>query len=161
MIQAFERNVGTCDLMRRQKAASGNPTRAIDAEAEHRDGQTRSSVEVSVMEMERRGLIVQQEEGINPKGEEFVNQAKPFEISKREVWEAYKRVKSKQGAAGVDGVSIEEFEKRLENNLYKLWNRMSSGSYFPPAVRQVEIPKKDGGKRPLEFRQWRIATRKW
>ena len=78
-----------------------------------------------------------------------MDQAKPFVISKKMVWEAYKRVKSNQGAAGVDGISIEEFEKRLEDNLYKLWNRMSSGSYFPPAVRSVEIPKKDGGKRLL------------
>jgi len=78
-----------------------------------------------------------------------MNQAKPYSISKHAVWEAYKRVKSNQGAAGVDGVSIQEFEKRLKDNLYKIWNRMSSGSYFSPAVRRVEIPKKNGGKRPL------------
>jgi retron-type reverse transcriptase len=65
------------------------------------------------------------------------------------VWEAYKGVKANQGAAGVDGESIAEFEKDLTNNLYKLWNRMSSGSYFPPPVRTVEIPKSDGGKRAL------------
>jgi len=65
------------------------------------------------------------------------------------VWEAFKRVKSKGGAAGVDGESIAEFERDLKNNLYKLWNRMSSGSYFPPPVRSREIPKSDGGKRPL------------
>jgi RNA-directed DNA polymerase len=70
---------------------------------------------------------------------------KPFEISKREVWEAYQKVKANQGAAGVDGVSIEEFEKDLQNNLYRIWNRMSSGSYFPPAVKAVPIPK-DGGR---------------
>jgi len=70
---------------------------------------------------------------------------KPFEISKRAVWDAYERVKANQGAAGVDGESIEEFEQGLKGNLYKLWNRMSSGSYFPPAVRAVEIPK-TGGK---------------
>lgn len=78
-----------------------------------------------------------------------MSQAKPFVISKRVVWEAYKRVKSNRGASGVDKVSIEEFERKLKDNLYKLWNRMSSGSYFPPPVRAVEIPKKDGGKRPL------------
>lgn len=70
--------------------------------------------------------------------------AKPFVISKTTIWEAYKRVKANQGAAGVDGTSIEEFEKSLKGNLYKLWNRMSSGSYFPPPVRMVEIPKRGG-----------------
>ena len=78
-----------------------------------------------------------------------MGKAKPFSISKEVVWEAYQRVKANKGAAGVDGESIEEFEKDLKSNLYKLWNRMSSGSYFPPAVRIVEIPKGDGGKRPL------------
>ena len=81
--------------------------------------------------------------------EEPMSKAKPFGISKRLVWEAYKWVKANKGAAGVDGESIEEFEKDLKNNLYKLWNRMSSGSYFPPPVRVVEIPKTDGGKRAL------------
>jgi RNA-directed DNA polymerase len=75
--------------------------------------------------------------------------AKPFSISKGEVWEAYKRVKANQGAAGVDGQSIAEFERDVTNNLYKLWNRMASGSYFPPPVRRVEIPKGDGRTRPL------------
>ena len=60
---------------------------------------------------------------------------KSFEISKGLVWEAYKRVKAKKGAAGVDGQSIEDFEADLKNNLYKIWNRMSSGTYFPPPVR--------------------------
>jgi len=78
-----------------------------------------------------------------------LGKAKPFRISKREVWEAYKQVKANKGAAGVDDVSIEEFEKDLKNNLYKLWNRMSSGSYFPSPVRRVEIPKDGGGSRPL------------
>jgi len=79
-----------------------------------------------------------------------VDEAKPFLIPKREVWEAFKRVKANQGAAGVDGQSITEFEAELENNLYKLWNRLSSGSYFPPPVRRVDIPKRDGGGvRPL------------
>jgi len=65
------------------------------------------------------------------------------------VWEAYKRVKSNKGSAGIDDQSIEEFERDLKNNLYKLWNRMSSGSYFPSPALLVEIPKKDRGKRPL------------
>jgi group II intron reverse transcriptase/maturase len=78
-----------------------------------------------------------------------VDEAKPFKIPKREVWEAFKRVKANQGAAGVDGQSISEFEANLSGNLYKLWNRLSSGSYFPPPVRRVEIPKANGGMRPL------------
>jgi RNA-directed DNA polymerase len=78
-----------------------------------------------------------------------MNKAKPFCISKEEVWEAYKRVKANQGAAGVDGQSITEFEKGLKGNLFKVWNRMSSGSYFPPPVRRVNIPKGDGRTRPL------------
>jgi RNA-directed DNA polymerase len=69
---------------------------------------------------------------------------KPFVISKWLVWEAWKRVKANRGAAGVDGESIAEFESDLHGNLYKLWNRMSSGSYMPPPVRAVEIPKKGG-----------------
>jgi RNA-directed DNA polymerase len=78
-----------------------------------------------------------------------MDNAKPFCISKREVWEAYKRVKANQGAAGVDGQSIEQFEEDLENNLYRLWNRICSGSYFPPPVRRVDIPKSEGQTRPL------------
>jgi RNA-directed DNA polymerase len=70
---------------------------------------------------------------------------KPFEISKQLVWEAYERVKRNKGAAGVDGQSIEDFEADLKNNLYKIWNRMSSGTYFPPPVRAVQIPKPHGG----------------
>jgi RNA-directed DNA polymerase len=69
---------------------------------------------------------------------------KPFVISKWVVWEAYQRVKANDGAAGVDEQSIEEFERDLKGNLYKLWNRLSSGSYFPAPVRAVEIPKKHG-----------------
>ncbi len=78
-----------------------------------------------------------------------MSKAKPFSISKQAVWDAFKRVKANGGAAGVDGESIAEFESDLKGNLYKLWNRMSSGSYFPPPVRTVEIPKETGGTRPL------------
>ena len=74
---------------------------------------------------------------------------KSFEISKQAVWEAWLRVKANRGAAGVDEQSIAEFEQDLSGNLYKLWNRLSSGSYFPPPVRAVEIPKKDGSSRVL------------
>ena len=74
---------------------------------------------------------------------------KSFVISKRAVWEAWLRVKANKGAAGVDEQSITEFERNLEGNLYRLWNRLSSGSYFPPPVRAVEIPKRDGSSRML------------
>lgn len=78
-----------------------------------------------------------------------MDKAKPFSISKTIVWEAYKRVKANAGAAGADRQSIEAFEKDLTGNLYKLWNRMASGSYFPPPVRRVDIPKSGGGTRSL------------
>jgi RNA-directed DNA polymerase len=74
---------------------------------------------------------------------------KPFKIDKKQVYEAYKAVKSNAGSAGVDGQTIEQFEADLKSNLYKIWNRMSSGSYFPPPVRAVSIPKKTGGERIL------------
>jgi len=74
---------------------------------------------------------------------------KPFNITKKQVYEAYKAVKSNAGSAGVDGQTIEQFDSDLRSNLYKLWNRMSSGSYFPPPVRAVSIPKKTGGQRIL------------
>jgi len=78
-----------------------------------------------------------------------LGKAKPYSISKHVVLKAFKLVKANKGAAGVDGESIAEFEKDLKNNLYKLWNRMSSGSYFPPPVRSVKIPKGDGKERIL------------
>jgi len=101
------------------------------------------------MGMERRGCIDQLYDLVNRRREEPLGKARPFSISKRVVFEAYKRVKANEGAAGVDGESIADFEKNLKNNLYKIWNRMSSGSYFPPAVRLVEIAKKGGGVREL------------
>ena len=75
---------------------------------------------------------------------ELKSLGKPFGISKREVWEAYLKVRENQGAPGVDGQSLGEFESDLKNNLYRIWNRMSSGTWFPPPVRAVEIPKPHG-----------------
>ena len=75
--------------------------------------------------------------------------AKPFEISKRLIWDAFQKVKANKGAPGIDGESIEDFERDLKDNLYKLWNRMASGSYHPPPVKGVPIPKKSGGTRML------------
>ena len=78
-----------------------------------------------------------------------MEKAKSYHISKHVVMEAFLRVKANKGAAGVDEETILEFERDLKNNLYKIWNRMSSGSYFPPPVKTVEIPKADGKKRKL------------
>lgn len=81
--------------------------------------------------------------------DELKASAKPFDISKQEVWEAWVKVRGNKGSSGVDGVSIEAFEADLENNLYKVWNRMASGTYFPPDVKAVPIPKAGGGTRVL------------
>jgi RNA-directed DNA polymerase len=78
-----------------------------------------------------------------------MDKTKSYSISRQMVWEAYKRVKANKGAAGIDEESIQSFEEDLKDNLYKIWNRMSSGSYFPPPVKAVEIPKKNGGTRVL------------
>jgi retron-type reverse transcriptase len=92
-----------------------------------------------------------------------VSEAKPFVISKWEVLEAYKRVKANQGAAGVDEQSIADFERNLKGNLYRIWNRMSSGSYFPPPVRTVKIRENTEGKRrgKVTGDSNRIGSRKW
>lgn len=74
---------------------------------------------------------------------------KSFEISKELVWKAWKRIKANGGSCGVDEVSIDDFEINISKNLYKIWNRMSSGSYFPPPIKRVEIPKGEGQTRPL------------
>jgi RNA-directed DNA polymerase len=87
--------------------------------------------------------MVNQVAGRNQVSEQ-VSPGKPFDISKQEVWQAYLKVAANKGAAGVDGVGLAEFESDLKGNLYKIWNRMSSGSYFPPPVKAVEIPKAHG-----------------
>src|SRR3974390_2561209 len=97
--------------------------------------------------------MVQLKGWINPRGEESMPEAKSYVISKQVVWDAYQKVKANHGAVGVDGESIEAFEQDLKNNLYKVWNRMSSGSYFPPPVRVVAVPKSSGG-----LRTWGIPT---
>ena len=78
-----------------------------------------------------------------------MNTAKPFTIPKGLVYDAFKVVKANAGSAGVDKETIDDFESDLKNNLYRIWNRMSSGSYFPPPVKAVAIPKKNGGERIL------------
>jgi RNA-directed DNA polymerase len=78
-----------------------------------------------------------------------MDETKSFDIPKKVVYEAYLAIKKNKGAAGIDEVSIADFETGLKDNLYKLWNRMSSGTYFPPAVKAVDIPKKSGEIRTL------------
>jgi RNA-directed DNA polymerase len=134
--------------MPREKS-KGQIPKDESTDAEHRDGAACSSEEVSVMEMEQRGCVIQFCLTVNRKREELLDKTKLFEISKQTVWEAYLRVKANKGAAGVDDVSIAKFEEELKDNLYKLWNRMSSGSYMPPAVKAVSIPKANGGERIL------------
>jgi RNA-directed DNA polymerase len=102
------------------------------------------------MGAERRGRIASVESQTNSlREDEQVISTKPFVIPKRLVWEAYQRVKANRGAAGIDDQSIEDFDRKQSRNLYRIWNRMSSGSYFPPAVKAVPIPKKSGGERIL------------
>lgn len=102
------------------------------------------------MREERRSGVVQLSEDVNPSvGKSAGNSTKPYDIAKRAVWGAYQQVKANRGAAGIDDETIAMFEQTLPKNLYKLWNRMSSGSYFPPPVKQVEIPKAKGGTRKL------------
>jgi RNA-directed DNA polymerase len=101
------------------------------------------------MRLERRGWVRRLHSQSNWQQEETVGAAKQFNISKHLVKAAFEAVKANAGAAGVDEQSIEDFEKDLRGNLYKVWNRMSSGSYFPPPVKAVAIPKKSGGERIL------------
>jgi RNA-directed DNA polymerase len=101
------------------------------------------------MELERRNRVIGSLPLANSSEEERATTTKPLDIPKRLVWRAWRRVRANRGAAGVDEESLEMFERDLKNNLYRLWNRMSSGSYFPPPVREVLIPKKSGGERPL------------
>jgi RNA-directed DNA polymerase len=117
-------------------------------EAGRRGGATRSSDEVHESGWSQ-GVASSSFGHRSTVREEPVSQAKSFVISKQLVWAAYKRVKANRGAAGVDAESVEQFERELKDNLYKIWNRMSSGAYFPPPLRTVAIAKKDGGERML------------
>ena len=101
------------------------------------------------MRPEQRGWAKRLSSTSNWQQEETLAATKPFDIPKLWVAKAFQAVKANGGAAGVDGVSLEVFERSLEDNLYKLWNRMASGSYVPPPVKAVIIPKKDGGERVL------------
>jgi retron-type reverse transcriptase len=100
------------------------------------------------MELERRGRAGQERSSVNPSGEEPMSEpkskVKSFDIPKRLIFQAWKKVRTNAGAPGVDAISINEFERNERDNLYKLWNRMSAGSYMPGPVRAVEIPKDQG-----------------
>ena len=116
-------------------------------DAGHWDGAARSSCEGPVMGLEPKGCADQGKPGANPTGEEPREtpkpKVKPFEIDKHLVYQAWRR-SANHGAPGVYAVSIKEFSEHERDSLYKLWNRMSSGSYFPGPVRAVEIPKDHG-----------------
>lgn len=102
------------------------------------------------MGAERRGCVARLSAAANPQaGRSGSASTKPYGIAKRLVWSAYQQVKANRGAAGIDAETLTMFEQNLSGNLYKLWNRMSSGSYLPPPVKQVEIPKANGGVRRL------------
>ncbi len=118
----------------------------------HWGGVTRSSLETFVMKVEQRGYVRHVRELIQLIfffEEEIKLKTKPFTISKSLVMEAYRLVKANKGSGGIDNETLEMFDENLKNNLYKIWNRLSSGTYFPPAVRAVEIPKKTTGTRIL------------
>jgi group II intron reverse transcriptase/maturase len=144
------RNVGTFGVDANGKAASGLNHEGERTDATPRDGAPRSSEEVRESGRSEGGACSEAKfVGPTRNGRSPKDEAKPYCISRQEVLEAYKKVKSNKGAAGIDEQTIADFEQDLKNNLYRIWNRMSSGSYFPPPVRTVKIPKANGGERPL------------
>src|SRR3984893_9943557 len=122
---------------------SGKIRKDQSTDAGHRGGAVCSRDEGSVWDWTEGTALFSHGPESTGNRRSSVDKAKPFDIPKQEVWEAFKKVKANQGAAGVDGQSIADFEGNLSDNLYKLWNRMSSGSYLPPPVRRVDIPKGD------------------
>src|SRR3954464_15417466 len=140
-------------LVTRGRPTSGDGREWQSTDAGHRGGPVRSSDEGPVMGLERRDRAVHGQHEVNPAGVDPAGEeprvrpepkVKSFEISKRLVYRAWEKVRANKGAPGVDAVSIAEFAARERDNLYRLWNRMSSGSYFPGPVRAVEIPKDHG-----------------
>jgi RNA-directed DNA polymerase len=137
-----------CPLVAGGRTSTGRNREGQSTEARHRGGPARTSDEGSVMELERRDRAGQADSLVNPTGDESTSEpkskVKSFEIEKRLIFQAWEKVRANAGAPGVDAVSIAEFERNERNNLYKLWNRMSAGSYMPGPVRAVEIPKDHG-----------------
>jgi len=133
-------------------AQAGQTLVRQNTDAMYDGGLSRSSDEAPVMGVERRAEVIQLELPLTTlkyRGRNNVTETKSIPITKRMIWEAYKKVRSNKGTAGIDEQTIEMYEERLTDNLYVLWNRMSSGSYFPPSVLEVEISKDDGRKRKL------------
>src|SRR5664279_2529309 len=136
----------------RGRALSGRNREVLSTVAARAGGPVRSSGEALVISVERRDRLIC---GLCTRATRVVvweetsgqvrSEGQTVSDTEGAVWEAYKSVKRNKGAAGVDGQSIEEFEADLKDNLYKIWNRMSSGSYLPSPVRAVEIPKSHGG----------------
>jgi len=146
----MEQRKSTKDI--KGKTQEGQTPLRLNTDALVDGGSNRISDEGSVMELERRVGIIQLElplttsvKGRRTKGVT----AKGIPITRSMVWQAYKKVSKNKGSGGVDGISLKTYEVDLEDNLYQLWNRLTSGSYFPKAVRQVSIPKKDGSQRKL------------
>jgi RNA-directed DNA polymerase len=136
----------------KRKAQVGERPTRLNTDAVYDDGLSRSSGETSVMGAERRTEVVQLELGLSTLDNQRMNRTTPtrgIPITKQMVWDAYKKVRSNQGSAGIDKQTLADYELHLSGNLYKLWNRMSSGSYFPVAVKEVSIPKTDGKSRKL------------
>ena len=149
-MQAFARNCRNQTLDAKGEAEAAKTVR-LDTHAKGRGGPTCMSVEGPVIGAEQRGRIrrVGTDGATGNRMMTTVTTDKPFHIEKKRVYEAYKAVRSNRGAAGVDDQTLEQFDEDLGGNLYKIWNWMSSGSYFPPPVRAVTIPKKSGGERIL------------
>lgn len=138
-----------CDV--KGTVIGGSTAKTYSTDACVGGGLLRSSDEIPVMGMERRGQLIDSELKSTTKQVGMMqNQGtKSYEIDKRLIFDAYQRVRKNKGSAGIDNVGIEEYDNTLSANLYKLWNRMSSGSYFPKSVKLVEIPKSGGGFRSL------------
>lgn len=132
------------------KAQAGETLVRPNTDVLYELGLSHSSDEASVMEVERRAEVTQLRIPLvtsRKRGRSGGSETKSIPIAKRMVWEAYKKVRKNKGAAGIDNETIAMYEERLDDNLYILWNRMSSGSYFPISVLEVEIPKDDGKKK--------------
>ena len=145
----YRRPVGeVCSLAAAGRTPTGRNREGQSTDARHRGGPARSSGEGPVVGVERRGWADQVSPLVNPSGDEPESEpklkVKSFEIPKRLIYQAWEKVRANAGAPGVDKVSIAEFGSDERGNLYKLWNRMSAGSYMPGPVRAVEIPKDHG-----------------
>ena len=161
--QAQIRNVRTCRSDAKERTQVDSLRERASTNAEHRGGAIRSSDEThesgwseGVASSRRRDRST----AINRVREEPMTPSKPFAISKRMVWEAYKAVKANKGAPGVDGQTIESFGRNLARNLYCIWNRLASGSYFPPPVLQVRSRSVTAACAHSVFPPWEIVWRR-